>query len=455
MGGYRIGRPATAALPPLMLGLGWLVAFNVRGALALMALALVCLGIWLASEATARGPASVVLGALLIGMVAVGKPFAVIPIGPLYVSDAILALVALWLILRVALGGTGDRLRLPRGAWGFLLAYMAWGVVSVVYGHTHGGDLYFTARDAVVVAYAPVALLVVVLFPTRRDVGWLLRALYWSSLALTGIYLLRNQIGWQGPNHALGLQMAFFFIPVITRYTAGERVRRWEWLVLELQVAIPITLGTRTAWTALFVSLLFLMITARRRFAVWLTLGVASAALVFVTIVAPATTEPIQQEAASFAGRGSPRSDGNAAANASWRGEFWKHDLRVAVHHPLTGIGFGPPSNFCFSGNGECWDTRLTHDAAQISGPHNGFVDVFYRMGLPGLLLLLGLLGTAVRAGIRALPDPAARTSLALLLFAATTAFFSVALEGPYMGIPFWALVGMLWVCGRPESPRR
>jgi O-antigen ligase len=249
--------------------------------------------------------------------------------------------------------------------------------------------------------------------------------------------------------------MAFFFIPVLTRYTSGGRVRLWEWLVVELQVAIPISLGTRTAWTALFVALVFLMITARRRFGVWLTLGAATAALVLVTIVAPATTEPIQQEAASFASRGDPSADGNASANASWREEFWKHDLRVAVHHPITGVGFGPPSNFCFSGNGECWDTRLTHDPAQISGPHNGFVDIFYRMGLPGVVLLTGLLWTAIRSGIRALPDPAARTSVALLLFAATTAFFSVALEGPYMGIPFWALVGMLWVCGRSEERER
>jgi O-antigen ligase len=285
-------------------------------------------------------------------------------------------------------------------------------------------------------------------------VDWLLRALYWSALAVTAIYLLRNQLGWQGPNHALGLQMAFFFIPVLARYTGGERVRLWEWAVVALQLAIPISLGTRTAWTALFVALVFLMLTARRRFGVWVTVAAALAGLVLVAIVAPAATEPIQQQAESFAARPGPSSDSNAAANASWREEFWKHDLRGAVHHPVTGVGFGPASDFCFSGNGECWDTRLTRDADQISGPHNGFVDVLYRMGLPGLLLLLGLLWTAVRSGLRALPDPVARTALALLLFATVTAFFSVALEGPYMGIPFWALVGMLWVCGREEAQR-
>ena len=69
-------------------------------------------------------------------------------------------------------------------------------------------------------------------------------------------------------------------------------------------------------------------------------------------------------------------------------------------------------------------------------------------------LLLLGLIWSALRAGRSALPDETARIGIALLLFAAVTAFFSVALEGPYMGVPFWALIGMLWVIGR-EPPVR
>jgi hypothetical protein len=450
VGGYRIG-VSTAAVPLVALGLGWLLVVNSRSAVGLVALAAACLVLWWATQATGRRAASIVLGTLLVGAIAVGKPLTAVPVGPLYVTDVILALIALLLILQVAFGGMRTEFQLPKGAWAFLVAYLCWGVVAAVYGRTHGGDLYFIGRDAVVVAYAPVAILVAALFPTRKDVSSLLRALYWAGLVLTGLYLLRNQVHWYGPNHALGLQMAFFFVPVLTRYTAGERVRLWEWIVLELQVAIPITLGTRTAWTALAVALTFLMITARRRLGVWLTLGVATAVLAAVTIVAPVKTEPLQQEAASFVGRGSPSSDSNAAANASWREEFWKHDFRVAVHHPLTGVGFGPPSNFCFSATGECWDTRESNDPAQVSGPHNGFIDILFRMGFVGLFLMLGVLWTAVRAGIRALPDPTARTALALLLFATVTAFFSVALEGPYMGVPFWALVGMLWVCGRRE----
>jgi len=453
VGAQRLKSPATL-LPAVALALGWLLAVNAKGAVAVVGLGAGCVAVWWASEITGKRGATILLGVLLTGAIAVGKLFTTIPFGPLYITDAVLALLAAWLLTLMLLGRLHDELRLPRGAWPCLIGYVGWGVFAAAYGHAHGGDLYFTARDAVVVAYAPVALFVAILFPTREDVKALLRVLYWAAVGVTFLYLTARFTGWYGPNHALGLEMAFFFIPVLATYTAGGRVRWWEWLLLELQVAIPITLGTRTAWTALAVALVFLMVTAKRRFGVWMTLGFATATFVAVAILAPVKTQPIEQEAASFAARGAPTSDSNAAANASWRTEFWRHDLRAVAHHPVTGVGFGPPADFCFKQNGECWDTRESHDPTQISGPHNGYIDVFYRMGLPGLLLLLGLIWSALRAGRSALPDETARIGIALLLFAAVTAFFSVALEGPYMGVPFWALIGMLWVIGR-EPPVR
>jgi len=136
-------------------------------------------------------------------------------------------------------------------------------------------------------------------------------------------------------------------------------------------------------------------------------------------------------------------------ANARWRLSFWKFLLEESARRPFIGVGFGRPSNFEW--NGIHYDRRTgdPQDPFDVIAPHNSFLNLLYRTGLPGFLALAAIMLLAV---IRLVPV-ARRTrgedkALAIWLLAAiaattVAASFNVALEGPFMGIFFWAVLGL------------
>ena len=140
------------------------------------------------------------------------------------------------------------------------------------------------------------------------------------------------------------------------------------------------------------------------------------------------------------------------ANNVHWRLSIWKFMLEKAIHEPILGVGFGKPTDFVW--RGMIYDARTgdTTNSQDVTGPHNSFVNMLFRMGLLGLLPLIALL---VIAAIRAWRVLVGRTlppfdravglsSVAFLVAVLVTACFSVALEGPYMGMFFWIFLGFV-----------
>ena len=140
------------------------------------------------------------------------------------------------------------------------------------------------------------------------------------------------------------------------------------------------------------------------------------------------------------------------ANNVNWRLSMWKFMLEKTAHEPVLGVGFGKPTNFVWRGmiyDARTGDKTNTQD---VTGPHNSFVNMLFRMGLLGLLPLLALLVIAgfrswrllVREKLAALDRAFALTSVAMVVAVAVAACFSVALEGPYIGLFFWLALGLV-----------
>ena len=106
---------------------------------------------------------------------------------------------------------------------------------------------------------------------------------------------------------------------------------------------------------------------------------------------------------------------------------------------PLLGAGFGQEISLRYH-------STDSHDV----DPHNSFVAIAYRMGVPAAIcLFLAILLISRRAGQVVRRQDMLQASyllaclgsfVSLCVFAA----FNVVLEGPYMGIFFWLFLGLL-----------
>jgi hypothetical protein len=144
----------------------------------------------------------------------------------------------------------------------------------------------------------------------------------------------------------------------------------------------------------------------------------------------------------------------SSARNVQWRLAIWKFMLRKTVHDPVFGVGFGRPTNFHW--NGVLYDARTGPSSAPTysTPPHNSFVNLIYRTGALGFLALLALVAIAFLRVWKALRNELLRPFDQALLIGSTAAFvmatgtacFSVALEGPYMGMIFWLFLGLMLV---------
>jgi O-antigen ligase len=120
---------------------------------------------------------------------------------------------------------------------------------------------------------------------------------------------------------------------------------------------------------------------------------------------------------------------------ASWRLLAW-FDVWLGIAERPLGHGFSS------------WDFWFNWRNPLI-GSHNGFLDLTYRVGVPGLVILLALpLAITLRtrealqkndAAMVALPVTACACMFAWLGYA----FFNVVLATPHMSIFFWILLGI------------
>ena len=158
----------------------------------------------------------------------------------------------------------------------------------------------------------------------------------------------------------------------------------------------------------------------------------------------PFSAHQIVENAMSIFGQSGVQGEGTK----KWRENWWHIIIQDSFHGPnfWSGRGFGVniAEEDGFSGN--------TEDRAPLRSPHNVFMTMLARTGVPGLVLWVLVLVSWFGMMMKAILNARARghkewSDLFLFIACYAAAFvinatFDVVLEGPVQGIWFWCLFG-------------
>jgi hypothetical protein len=268
------------------------------------------------------------------------------------------------------------------------------------------------------------------------------------------------------PTSAVGLYLALVVLPVAAHLAARLSVPRPLVAVAAFCVLLMPLGAAKGVLVALVGAILALALLSPRP----LLVGAAGLAIVAASFAislglqAAEIGNPPAEELVSVTADVAPTefsatTEAGGVDNARWRLSYWKYEItEAATSNPVLGVGFGRPADFTW--RNLTYDTRSGEGEYSVSPPHNSFVNVFFRTGLLGLLALaaLGIAGLVRTLRARRAAEPGDRAwyaaLVALVVFAAGIASLNVALEGPYMGIVIWTLVGLTLVVPRRLDTR-
>ncbi len=306
-----------------------------------------------------------------------------------------------------------------------------------------------------------------------------LRLFAWAMVAAAGVaalYGLVQQAGLDPIWHALDKGRIFS--------TLGQANALAAYLILSLPLAVALWLTSprRTGLVALLVTALLAIATAltlsRGGYLGALTALVVFAgcflgrwsltrgrlavlgAVAFVVVVSIALVPPLRAEAGRIADRGLQAVDASESSAASHL-DLWAVGARIAVDHPLLGIG---PEEYP-DAFGQYRDIVLSPARAAVMGPfrpespHDVPLAIADGAGLPALAAYVLLVAAALLAGWRGLrgASQSERVLIAALLAAVvghlvTELFMTAEVAGSWT---FWALLGCLCSMGPRAAIRR
>ena len=141
------------------------------------------------------------------------------------------------------------------------------------------------------------------------------------------------------------------------------------------------------------------------------------------------------------------------------RSAIYSEAMRQLESSPLTGVG---PGNFSDASRQHVEDEKITVEALHA---HNIFLNTAAELGVPGLLILLGLTVSLVIVGrqtLRALPESESARDRAFvvglesgLLALVVAQLFHVFVGNAILDATVWTLVASLLVCWREVRSRQ
>jgi len=430
---------------------------------------------YLVGSEVANGRASLLIaGVVLLGVIAVvvarpevalmvwftailadGRWLTYQKVGPLYVTEPLLALLIFGVTVRLLFpaGGNASGPR-QKPARFLLLIFLAMFIPATI-GlalRTSAYD-YATARNCVLILYLLFAVITVAITDLGRSYkGWFIVAVAGPAIAL-----LIVATGNAGPAEATStgavriaahtFALAFGVAPIVLIAAAREKMIRPLYAVLgsaPFLVAL-VFVNHRSAWLAFIAATGILF--ARRMSPPIIVGGFAIIVCGLILLSVTGSSTPVLTEEIERAKTLTSTDD----PNAKFRLRFWGAALTRSIDSPLIGAGFDAyPSEIIPP-------TTVAEDP--FPAPHNSFVAIAYRIGFIPFLLVMALLLHLVIQGIRVSGvrrdprDRATCTALtAVVVYAGITSAFNVFLEAPYAGPLFWSAVGLLAysVYGRP-----
>lgn len=406
---------------------------------------------------------------LLLGYLFLGKGLAYVGIYPVYVAETGLALAGISELLVLLLNRLKGASRCLRLEIALLLVFMIWQAFRTIpYLAVYSLD---AGRDAILWGYAAYALFICLLIPRE---------------AVSRFFLFYGRVL---PYYLMWLLVAFVFVkisPLHIRFPGAPAPLIWlksgdvgvhlggagAFMLLRLDLRSGrwskamlwfLWLLWGTAWVAYGVSNRAGMLSALAGIGVvvlwkpkvkWdrpLILAVLVLALLFMTNFnlklsvgkQDVSFQQIVDNVQSIVGQGK----GTLEGTKQWRLSWWKTILDYTFGGEYFWVGKGYGINLA---DDDGFQVKRDHS---LRSPHNVFVTILARSGVPGLVLwflfLLSfgwmLMKTSLARKRRADPWD---TRYALWLLAYWLAFlvnasFDVFLEGPMGGIWFWSLVGM------------
>lgn len=397
------------------------------------------------------------LVAWLVGNATFGAPFSHIHVGPIYITEILLAFLLVLYTIQIANG----RLQLPRNqssVWLFSLigAYLFYGVIRLLIGLLAGREEAFVLlRNFGLVHYALFAL-VGYFAVTGAPLGKRIVAAQWvillSSTAANAIRMVfyfdefgaaaNSETKITGGDTVLYTLFSIIFVWVILQ-DEDRKSRRPRSQTLLLWGLLPLNFlfvwfsGHRSALIALAVSILAVQF-SRGQFGKAIRLLAGGAiAMVLVAALAGDIGQSIRIIGAKYLTIASPMQE----ADSLWRALFWKAILHLWSQSPLFGVGFG-------------YDFMrvqpfLTGTPGERGDPHNSYLAIGARMGAVGIGLIVVLFACyflmVLRTSRRGDAQARALSSILLAEFVAVAAFASmnVTLEGPFEGGLLWMMIGM------------
>lgn len=442
--------------------------------------------------ATVRRHPDLALVALLLLLTAtVSRSFSTgVHLGPVYVTEVVMAIAAGIAVVRLGIGESWSVLRrLPLPA---LALFWAVGAIAAIRGIREFGFSQ-TSEDVGLAVYSlvlPLLALVVVDRERHRALFGVLVACGFAAMATFAATYSADQISGSADTlftlqgAAAGLYMSLAVSWIAARVVNGVPTPAWLIALAPVGVVLMGLTTQRSVWMVALLSLAAVTVLAPRRAMLRTAAGgLAVLAVCFVAAAGIQTgiartiggVEGSGENSPSSSQSGTPQlatelaavtggGEGGESANVSWRLAYWRELIGRTPDAPLLGVGFGQPSAFVW--NDLKYDFRDGDPTSpgDVTGPHNSFVHILYRMGIPALLAVLFLLAVAasrVRGAFReglARDDRVALTTLVAMLAAGIMASsFNEGLTGPYLGLFFWVPLGMLllWpaVRGREAEP--
>lgn len=408
---------------------------------------------------------------LLAGYLLFNRGFAWIhlPKTPIFIGETVLGLGIAW-----ALTSRRPSRKITAHSPPLILLgiFMAWGaLLAVPRLSSHGVD---TVRDSAVWYYGAFAFLVVLLFASSPSVlsRWLERYERFLPALVTwlplGFFLgttLTTALAVPDSNvsvlsHGPGTMSVQAAAGVIFIWVArpDHRDRRPGWhayiTVLGLIMVVLAATQSRSGFIATSIGLVLAVALKPGRRLRMLSAGVGTLTLVLVLGLlfaadAPVSgknralsTDQIRENVTSIFDPGG--ASGNLAGTAAWRLEYWQAVVDdVVSDRPLFGYGFGVNIREIYGFQQEDPPSRNTH---------NSHVNVFARMGTPGLALWVVMwvawfaaaLGARRRLIARGRLDDAGLMSWLVVAAAMPLvhAYFTSTLESPQVAIWLWTIFG-------------
>jgi len=441
-----------------------------------------------------RGIFGIYLVVLLIGYIVLNKGFAYLGIGKLYVSEigivlGVLTVIILW----VRREFFWQRLKQP--AVILLLIYMTWGFARTLpYLRSDG---FNALRDAMLWGYGVYALLICLVFP-RNYFNYFIKIynrllpfillwfpiafiLYWYggvqfSLFGAPIPLLALKTGDVCVH--LGAMAAFLLLRLDKTdrpYSGWMRTGMWVlWWVAWVLYGTSTRAGTFSALIGLSA---VLFVRPRSDWVRPLLSGAVIIGFLIVSGLSIHVPDPtrnvsisitqIKNNFVSLFGLGAD--DGETPTTTptttptqnpdlrigtmQWRLDWWKKIVNYTFEGPYFWAGKGYGINLA---DDDGFQVMPDHS---LRSPHNAFMTVLARSGVPGLVLWLVFLGVlffqSARMIYARLPRPDRLFIGWVVIYALVLLFnacFDVFLEGPMGGVWFWSMAGILLVCSQERA---